>query len=176
MQSSPLQLENYYLKKLEFSLVDDLAEKPVENEKYEPVDFSVRYASNPLQEDKRRWRCELTVFYKNKKGDKVPYNFNVKLIGFFIIAEQWPEDRLDDLAKVNCPTVLYSAIREILISVTGRNTFPTLVLPSVSFISEAMKKKPARRSSTGKPETASKTDNTEKTSPKKKGGTVKKSS
>lgn len=173
MQSSPLQLEDYYLKKLEFSLVDDLAEKPVKNENYEPVAFSVRYDSKPLQDDKRRWRCELAVLYKNKKGDKAPYNFHVTLVGFFSIFEKWPDERIDDLAKVNCPAVLYSAVREMLVTITGRNVFPTMVLPSVTFISEALDNKPAKKSPTAKLESASKP---ERSTPKRKGGAIKKSS
>ncbi|HEX8376722.1 MAG TPA: protein-export chaperone SecB [Pedobacter sp.] len=171
MQSSPLQLEDYYLKKLEFSLLNDLAEKPVKGETYEPVEFSVSYDSKPIEANKRRWRCELTVEFLEKAQEKVPYNFQVTLVGFFGISEKWPEERIDDLAKVNCPAVLYSAIREILVTITGRNLFPTLVLPSVTFIGEAFDKKTEKEKPVKKSKSAPKTA---KPALKRKGETIKK--
>lgn len=134
MQNSPLQLESYFLNELFFSVESPLLDIPESDVKYPSVQFQVNVDSNPMGEDSRRWRCELAIQSRREEGEQLPYQFRVSMIGFFQISKEWPEEKVEMVARVNGPALLYSAAREILISVTGRGVFPPFILPSVTFI------------------------------------------
>lgn len=135
MQTSPLQLENYFLKELRFSLNDDLKNLPRKGGKikYENPDININVEIGMQEDNPRKWRCELTVeSIENREG--LPYFFKITFVGFFDVVEAYPESSIEVMAKANAPALLYSAARETLLPLTGRGQFPALVLPSVTFV------------------------------------------
>lgn len=83
--------------------------------------------------DPHRCRCELSVELLDDPADKFPYTFGVSLVGIFRINEMYPSDQIEMLVRVNAPSILYSAARELVMSFTGRGGYPPCLLPSISF-------------------------------------------
>jgi len=137
MQISPLQLEDYFLKELHFSVVDAMAQPPEKDAQYAPVQFNVNVDSSQQGEDPRLWRCELAIQSREEENQNLPYRFRISFVGFFRVSKEWPEERVELVARANGPALLYSSAREMLVTLTGRGSFPTLVLPSVTFIPAA---------------------------------------
>lgn len=84
-------------------------------------------------DDPRSWRFELEVESKDEESKEFPYSLRIILVGFFRVRDQYPDERADILARVNGPSVLYSAAREALATATSRSGYPAIVLPSVMF-------------------------------------------
>lgn len=134
MQFSPLQLEGYFLKELAFSLNGEIEEKPTELKKSENLGVEVSVDVKQLDKAKRRFRCELALDLKPEREDDSAYKFHLVLVGFFFVAENYPKDKVELLAKTNCPAVLYSTAREMLVTVVRRSPFAPVLIPSVTFL------------------------------------------
>lgn len=134
MQLSPLQLEEYVLKDLRFTLISPLVSAPSSEVNYDKIDIEVNAETRVRTDDPFSWRCEVTVRSKDEKEGTYPYSFQLTFIGFFRVAKEYPSDRIEQMVKANAPALLYSASRELLLSVSGRGRFPAILLPSVTFI------------------------------------------
>jgi preprotein translocase subunit SecB len=133
MRASQLLLDHYYLDELSFSLSDDYSfEADVTEPKLLPEDLSVKVETARNPEDLLQWMFKLSINLE-KKENRFPYNFSIRLTGFFDVSKDCPSALVDRLALVNGPSILYAAARELLAVVTGRSRFLTIFLPSVSF-------------------------------------------
>lgn len=63
----------------------------------------------------------------------IPYEVHAEVIGSFAISPDYSDDK-EKLAVVTGGSILYSALREAILSVTGRGPFPKLKLPSISLL------------------------------------------
>lgn len=141
MKFSSLQLEGYFLKEVSFFLNEEITEKPTELKKSENLGVEVSVVTDCLEENERRWRCELTLDLKPDKEASSAYTFHLVLVGFFFVAKDYPDDKVELLAKTNCPAVLYSTAREMLVTVVRRSPFAPVLIPSVTFL-EIVKEQP----------------------------------
>lgn len=133
MHVSPLALEVYYLKELRFKVND----KPKENSSitgFDDVEIDVGVDIKINNDNPLRWRCELLIKSKKDPQLNLPYTFKVKYVGFFEVSESFPSERVELLVESNAPAILYSAAREMLVSITGRGLFPAILIPSLTFI------------------------------------------
>lgn len=155
MQISPLQLEGYFLKEVSFVLNDEILEKPIELKKSENLGVEVSVKVDSLDKENRHWRCELTLDLKPDSELDSAYTFHLVLVGFFFVVENYPEDKVELLAKTNCPAVLYSTAREMLVTVVRRSPFAPVLIPTVTFLNFEKEQQ--------KPKTQRKQKNKEKT-------------
>ena len=134
MQISPLQLEGYFLKEVSFKLNEAIDEKPSALKHSEDLGVGVSISVTELDKEERRFRCELTLDLKPKRDKDSAYNFHLVLVGFFNVSKNYPEDSVELLAKTNCPAILYSTAREMLVTVVRRSPFIPVLIPSVTFL------------------------------------------
>jgi preprotein translocase subunit SecB len=144
MHTSPLSLEVYYLKELHFAVNDKPKETP-SMAGFDEFDLDVSVDTSHQADNPLKWRCELTVESKNDPQLNLPYSFIITYVGFFQVSEAFPSEHVELLARTNGPALLYSAAREMMISLTGRGVFPTLLLPSITFLSPPDEKKKSTR-------------------------------
>jgi preprotein translocase subunit SecB len=83
-------------------------------------------------------------------GPTSAYTFHLALVGFFFVAENYPKDKVEILAKTNCPAVLYSTAREMLVTVVRRSPFTPVLIPSVTFLEIENKEDEQRKASSPK--------------------------
>jgi len=153
MRPSPLHIEQYFVKDLRFSLKPGFDENTDrETDTVEPPALKVGVDARQHVEEKLRWRFEISIELSDASESKFPYTFSVVMVGHFRIDEKFPAEKAEMVARVNAPSLLYSAAREILASVTGRSPYPAILLPSISFIpvQEEVKAKAAPEKSTTK--------------------------
>jgi len=102
------------------------------------VDLEVEAAGDLYEnnEDGNKFRIVISITFDRKKGSRknsVPYGGSVKMDGFFSLDGNVPNKKRESLLMVNGLSVLYSAAREHIASVTGRGPWEALYLPIISF-------------------------------------------
>jgi preprotein translocase subunit SecB len=150
IKNSPLQVKVYYLKELNFKVNFDVELSQEEFEKLEVPEIGISASTEESDSENREWRCEVSVV--SKENSNAPYNFKISLIGFFEIAKDYPSEMVEQLAKFNCPSILYSTAREMLTTTIRRSPFPPVMLPSVMFspVLKEEEAKPKRKNSSQK--------------------------
>lgn len=131
---SPLQLEKYYIKEFWYSVKDEFVDRELQKEEIVFPSLLAKVEKNRSEDDPRHWRFELSVKSNDEISKDFPYALGIILIGFFNISEDYPEERVDILATVNGPSLLYSAAREAIVTMTSRTLYPAVVLPSIMFL------------------------------------------
>jgi preprotein translocase subunit SecB len=135
MIPSPLRLEWYFIKELHVtwqSEFDISQARPLS-----VSDLSVEVLPSPNDEEPLRWGFELVITLDDKTGKLFPYTFQIAMVGFFEVTKAYAErnpSRVEMLATVNGPAVLYSAAREHITTVTSRGPHPEVILPTVTFL------------------------------------------
>lgn len=93
-----------------------------------------------------QWRLRLSLHLGSQDPAKpFAYEADIKLQGKVQVSDSFPQDRKEQLALVNGLSLLYSAAREMLLSITARSVYGALTLPTVSFVNlvkEATQPKP----------------------------------
>lgn len=85
------------------------------------------------KENERQWQVILSVSIEGKEGAPGPFTGRVEYVGVFSIDPSYPAEKMPKLVAVTCPSILYSAIREMIALLTGRGPHRALLLPTVSF-------------------------------------------
>lgn len=68
-------------------------------------------------------------------GKSAQYSLSVKCMGAFTLSEDPKDDkRLDHLAMINCPAILFPYLRETVADITRRAGFRVLHLQPVNFV------------------------------------------
>jgi preprotein translocase subunit SecB len=133
MRPSPLQLNDYWVDNLTFSTnYDHEPDEPVVRV-ISPEDLLVEVQESVNPENSLQRSCNISIALNESAAANFPWMFNVSLVGYFQIDEDWPGNK-DSLFSANAPAVLYSAAREALAAVSGRGPYREVLLPSVTFI------------------------------------------
>lgn len=131
MSLSNLQLETYFIDEIQCKTNKDYLKK----EKISFEGFDVTFesginANNPLLR-----RIVLTI--KQENNIDKPYEFKLTIIGIFSISESFAarekESQLEKLINTNCPSILYTAAREIILTLTSRQPNGSYMLPTIAF-------------------------------------------
>ncbi len=128
---SPLRLERSFIKELHFTLRDDFI--PPASPCPDPQ-INVNIMAGQRKGSPRNWAFTLTIAPAAESAHLIPFEFKIVMHGLFEVDKDFPEDRADLLAKVNAPSLLYSAAREVLMQLSGRNGYPPFILPTITFL------------------------------------------
>lgn len=79
-----------------------------------------------------------TADFEKSDENQPSYDINLVALGIFEVNPKWPEP--EKLVKINGASILYSAAREFLITITSRGPWGAVTLPTVSFNREFGKK------------------------------------
>jgi preprotein translocase subunit SecB len=103
------------------------------------IDLQTKVAVNTDDDDKSRYQVSLEITALPEDEDKVvPYSVHLIAVGLFTVDENW--DDPEKLMRVTGASILYSAAREFIITITSRGPWPPMILPSISFMSSQDKK------------------------------------
>lgn len=126
---TPLQLDEYFFPHVQVT-ADPQAGEPDDsnmeynvvvsivkdgNEKNHQYQVALQISSNPETEEKRQ-----------------PYFIDIVAIGFFRVHPDWPDP--EKLLNINGASILYSAAREFIITITARGPWGPEMLPAISFL------------------------------------------
>ena len=73
---------------------------------------------------------------KEKKSE-LPYDIEFELLGFFEVSKKVEKERRAALVLANGASILYSAAREVIVTMTGRFMKGHVTMPGVNFIDDA---------------------------------------
>ena len=141
MQRSPLDLQHYHFNKLELQTRADRSSPQAPSgvgqyPSFEGVEYSanVQVSAPPDQSAPFQFALKLALTCQPKDAEtQFPYAFNVEAEGFFQVQAE-SEDIARRLLVVNGTAVLYGAIREQLLTFTGRFSQGPMMLPTVNFV------------------------------------------
>lgn len=125
--TAPLQLDIYFFDSLSIrvnpkgSLNYHLTEAQ--------LDIDAEYCLNT--EDPTKHKVILTVRNRPEDPSSATYLFSATVIGIFTISNPSDQNSLPHVV-VTGSSMLFGAIREMLLTLTGRGPFPNLILPTVS--------------------------------------------
>jgi len=131
MRPSNLQLKNYVVTEIAVTANKDFdPEKPVE---LGLEDVVAEPQCMMIEENAREWQIALRMKHSQNTESNSPYFFMIELVGFFGIGDSVPDDKIEEFARVNGSSVLYSTGREVLRSTMSMGPFLPIMLPTVCF-------------------------------------------
>lgn len=139
MKLSALQLKHYHYSHLQLESVD--SEQLVGKEQSSPywipsaskIQASITVGEPETQETPSQYAfvISLQLSYQEKN---FPYKFIVALDGVFICDDlEEPSDDFQHQLVVNASSMLYSTVREQLLTLSSRQKYGPLMLPSLDF-------------------------------------------
>ncbi|WP_372796434.1 protein-export chaperone SecB [Pontiella sp.] len=134
MKSSPLELESYMFTRVHVDACDDPACQEVEGAGQ--IEVKTHYQQH--NEDSSRWMVSVCLVVAQQDGEPCPpYSLDVEAVGFFHVADEFPEEKKTPMLRANAPAVLFGSIREMVANITARGPYPRLDLPTVTFVDAA---------------------------------------
>ena len=136
MEPSRLKLETYHLVRISITPHPDAEAIPLgQVADFENLEFSSEVTFHDLKESKEndsRQGLSLAISVKRGEAKDFPYQIEMEMFGVFD-ANGFPEEKRVPLVLVNGASLLYSAMREMLLSTTQRCLHGPVMLPSVHF-------------------------------------------
>ncbi len=136
-----MQLKAYFISEMHFALQEGYTPSGAYNIPVDISDLTIEVESFQHEDNPRDWHFRLKVALDIKEP-KYPYRFIVIMDGFFEVVKDYPMDQVELLVKVNAPALLYSSIRELLVTITSRSIYAPIFLPTFNFF-EYLKTLPA---------------------------------
>lgn len=134
MKSSPLQLEHYFLAE---SHCKARTEPPGEGyESWGPADaewFKTEVRMFRGEDEADFFQIQLSIETVSEAESSLPYEILLHIIGYFRVDPDFKHDNLEHLVQVNGASVLYSAARDFVLTLTSRGPWGPLMLPTVNF-------------------------------------------
>lgn len=140
MKLSFLQVQHYYYTKL---LVEarpgidvqkiEFGPEPYPSTKDANVRTSVTLGEPSDDADPRQFAVTLEINCDPKSDSHFPYYFSVCIEGIFTIDLESDLEERKQIVVCNGASILYSAAREQLLSLTARHIFGPMLLPTASF-------------------------------------------
>src|SRR5688572_28669735 len=132
MKLSPLQLLDYFVAEFHFTLNSKFdATKELQNklDQLEAIPRCDKHADNPL-----KWTVVLELRYQPAVETNTRYLFSLRLVGVFLVSEEFHKPSVERLVQTNGPSVLYSIARELVREQTARGPDGPFILPTASFV------------------------------------------
>lgn len=123
---SPLQLRGHRFTQLHLEAIAKGV--PGEEADVETKLSWARHKTNP-----REWKVDLKVTFEPAKEHNLAYRGSAEVIGFFEIMDGWPDEDCEGLIAVNGASLLYGAIREMIMMMSARSSHGEFLLPTLRF-------------------------------------------
>lgn len=134
---SPVQLKHHFFPRIQLQAI------PGGKRENQPM-INREVAYEPLPNKPKDWQIELKV--KLESAEKINpfiYELDVHVIGIFELVAELPPEQGQQLIVVNGLSILYGAVREMVVNLTARSPFGAVLLPTISFTDIFNEVKPA---------------------------------
>jgi hypothetical protein len=141
MRVSPLQPKGHVFQEVSIQMEVDADNNPVPAVGFDfagvRILCDVGHADveeNDSQPTEDSMLVSLHLRIPNEEGTKCPYKVSVAVTGIFKwLKKETKREERRDLTVVNGATILYGAIREMVMAITARSVSGQMLLPSVNF-------------------------------------------
>lgn len=139
MSRAPLSLERYFYTRVH---VDANREYGPDDTQTAPRDVDIDVKVGMLRDanDSDRYQIVLSISNLTAKEGRLPYNVDAEIVGVFRLDANFKHENREHLLKVNGSSILYGALREYLLMLTGRGPWGEFQIPTISFLHESEKK------------------------------------
>jgi len=128
LAAPPLELKKYF-----FPYVQIAADAEYEpSEKEITPNFEVKTS---LEHDEANHVYQVVIEIVAEPEDeesRIPYSIHLIAVGLFTVNSEFPEP--EKLLRITGASMLYSAAREFVITVTSRGPWPHVIIPTISFL------------------------------------------
>ncbi|BFR49464.1 protein-export chaperone SecB [Nitratidesulfovibrio sp. HK-II] len=129
----PVEISAHFFTEVEViadaSAISDInARKPIGYEFKRDVELA------PPIQGSEDFLVTLTVWTEEAEDMIKAYNVRVKVVGFIKVGNEVPEAERQGIAACIGASLLYSAAREYIYTLTQRGPYPPIYLPTVSFL------------------------------------------
>jgi len=131
-----LQLEKYFFPKIFL----EANPKFKASGKGPKAELDVKNGVTLLSKEERIWRVTLGLKALSKE-EFAPYKMDISVVGFFRVDKKFPESEMEELVTVGGSSILYSATRDFVLTITARGPWPAVFLPTTSFMKPSIKSK-----------------------------------
>lgn len=148
MRPSPIQLQHVIYTKVTVLPRDPDSESTIEAIGFDFEDVKIHATvgiavKEGQEKDPRDFLVSLEIVIDNKDGKPAPYSVDVGVMGLFNVLPSLAKEKREDLLTVNGASILYGAIREMVLNLTSRFAAGPMTLPGMNFEDSA----PSKRSS-----------------------------
>ncbi|GEM_PF-1864071 len=143
MNRSPLQLKHYHYRAMSLKVRQDVDLLKLSGEQqYEPypefedVDLlpEVSLYSDGAESQCGPYLLKLSLSHIPATNSNIPYQFEAVIEGIFVLADiEKSEDECKTLVVINGGSMLYSAVRDQLLTLSARHLYGPMLLPSLDF-------------------------------------------
>jgi preprotein translocase subunit SecB len=136
MRPSPIQLIHTVYRRIAVSEVADSDIQSALGFDFQGVRIKAKLGGGPKkgqEQDPKDFLITLALTIENSEGKRTPYNVDVSVMGVFKVLPSLPKERREDLVTVNGASILYGAVREMVINLTSRFPAGALILPGMNF-------------------------------------------
>ena len=104
-----------------------------------PTDLDLGLEHSTLDDNKT-----LRLFMRlSIDGEKRPFSMNIEMGSIFYFPNNFPpQDKLEQIAEINCAAIIYPFLREVVADITRRAGMSPLLLQPVNFINVYMQRHP----------------------------------
>ncbi len=85
------------------------------------------------EDDPTTFQIQLSIETIDDLGPDLPYEIRLHVIGYFQLDPEFEHKDLEHLVQVNGASVLYSAARDFVLTLTSRGPWGPLMLPTINF-------------------------------------------
>jgi len=135
LTKTSLQLEAYFYPKI--SIEANREYKRTERTPQSEIEVNTKFFL--ISKDERRWEVSLTIKTIPKEYP-IPYAIDIEAVGFFKVDKRYPEGETEKLIHIGAPTILYSATREFILTISSRGPWGPIYIPSTSFLEKPKEK------------------------------------
>jgi len=118
---SPIQMIRHSLRSVQFKAADQEAEDA-------PFRCHISLQHSKLED---LWHVQLGVAFEGKDDAPVNYQGSVEYEGLFKIHEDFPDEKREELVRMNGGAILYGAVREYIVGMTSRSKHGPMELPTI---------------------------------------------
>lgn len=127
----PIQMTDHFFSKVRV-IANDI---PAEDLKGAEFGYDLtRHVSTFVAGEDDDIQVRLTVATERTEGMLLGYDAEIEAVGFFSVSDKVPAEQRLNMAKVLGASLLYSAVREFLYTLTLRGPWDPVYLPTVSFL------------------------------------------
>jgi preprotein translocase subunit SecB len=84
-------------------------------------------------EKERCWQVVLDLKTPPVEESANPYQLEIQVVGFFEVAADFPAENMEKLVGITGSSLLYSAAREFILTITSRGPWPAIFLPTITY-------------------------------------------
>lgn len=135
MAEQPFKLENYF-----FPIVDILASQKHNPKEKNDVLFDVSSSLSRLSRKKPGppidYQLNINIQIVEEESENTPYTGGIQVVGLFSTDETLSHEEAASLLVDRGASILYSASREFLLTITGRGPWGSISIPYIHDLSD----------------------------------------